>query len=139
MLLLVNYEGGQLSTLAARIREARREAGYSQERFAKALGVDPRTARRWERPVGANRPRETQMRRIAEVTGRPYAWFHADDDEPVEAARPSHGPQLTVEEALGLFQTVLSLACAGAVAQGLAGFKSNAPARLVAEVAGEGV
>ena len=40
------------------------------------------------------------MRRIAELTGRPYAWFHADDDEPAEVARPSHVMPQIVAEAL---------------------------------------
>lgn len=66
--------------LNERIRWARQQAGYSQERFAELVGTSRRHVMRWERP-GGTRPRVEFARRIADVTGQPLELFAADDDE----------------------------------------------------------
>lgn len=51
----------------ARIREARRAAGYTQAQFALALGVDQANISRWERGIAS--PHDSRRRRIAELLG----------------------------------------------------------------------
>jgi transcriptional regulator with XRE-family HTH domain len=53
---------------ARRIRQARLNAGLSQEELAKKLQVTPRTIGRWETALAA--PRGRNLRLLAEVTGK---------------------------------------------------------------------
>lgn len=64
--------------LAKRIRWARRQAGLSQVRFAKALGTSQRHVVRWE--YGEHRPGPEYRQRIAEVTGLPADLFEDEGD-----------------------------------------------------------
>ena len=61
--------------LPARIREARKSAGYtSQDAFAEALGMPSRRqVSRWE--TGKNAPEEEYAEKIADVTKRPVELF----------------------------------------------------------------
>ena len=52
--------------VGARLRIARRTAGFTQKQLAEALGVEPITVSRWERQV--TMPSLPRLRRIAELT-----------------------------------------------------------------------
>jgi transcriptional regulator with XRE-family HTH domain len=65
--------------LGARIREARRAAGYRNiETLAVELGVGHRTVQRWETDV--SEPSIRRLREIAALTGRPLSFFLATAD-----------------------------------------------------------
>ncbi len=57
--------------ICQRVREARREAGLTQEEMAELIGVRPRTYQNYER----DRVPFRLLGRIAEVTGRDQEWF----------------------------------------------------------------
>lgn len=42
-----------MSAPRIKLKRARKAAGYTQETFAYALGVDPRTVKRWENGLGS--------------------------------------------------------------------------------------
>lgn len=65
--------------IGARIRAARVNAGYSQDRFAEAAGTTRRHLIRIER--GDHVPRVDLMQRISELTGEPIERLSGDDDE----------------------------------------------------------
>ena len=67
------------TSVARQIRKARKEMHLSQDRFAEALGVSRRSPARWE--SGSTRPHPRHLERIAEVTGRPVAWFFSEYDD----------------------------------------------------------
>ncbi len=68
--------------LPARIKWARENAGYTQERFAEAVGTSRRHVMRWENAKGDNsRPSASYVKRIAEATGQPEDLFTDEDDE----------------------------------------------------------
>lgn len=61
-------------TLGARIREARREAGYRNvESLAVHLNVGQRTVQRWE--TDQSEPSISRLREIAALTGKPLGYF----------------------------------------------------------------
>ncbi len=64
--------------LPTRIRAARAEAGLTREQMAPMLGVSLRTRPRWE---SGETPRVSfdALRRIAEVTQKPLAYFVASE------------------------------------------------------------
>ena len=63
-------------TLGARIRIARREAGYRNvESIAVLLKVGQRTVQRWE--TDQSEPSISRLREIAALTSRPLAYFLA--------------------------------------------------------------
>lgn len=66
--------------LAERIREARRQVQLTQEGLAEALNVSRQTVKDWEQ--GVSRPRFENLRGLAQVTGRPVAWFLREDEAP---------------------------------------------------------
>jgi transcriptional regulator with XRE-family HTH domain len=74
----------EFATLVSqRIREARGLAGLTQKELAQKLGkVSPRIIGDMER--GIRIPKITELKRIAEVTGRPLSWFIASSDLPLE-------------------------------------------------------
>jgi transcriptional regulator with XRE-family HTH domain len=69
-------------SLATQILCARtRQLALTQREFAALVGVEPVQVSRWEN--GKAEPRLAQVRKLAEVTGRPVSWFF--DDEQVTA------------------------------------------------------
>lgn len=63
-------------TLGARIRQARKDAGYTNtETLAVKLGVGQRTVQRWESDEAE--PTLARLREIAAVTSKPLAFFLA--------------------------------------------------------------
>ncbi|MBS2040911.1 helix-turn-helix transcriptional regulator [bacterium] len=81
----------------ARLRQARRERGWSQAELADNLQVHRGTLIRWESNLSAPTPDQEQS--LAQIFGRPREWFH---NEP-PAARES---LLPVEDALSLEEKV---------------------------------
>lgn len=74
--------GSLTPTLGARIREARRDAGYRNvESLAVLLHVGQRTLQRWE--TNQSEPSVKNLREIAALTGKPLDYFFAlnGDDE----------------------------------------------------------
>ena len=67
--------------LSARIRWARKRAGFSQEQFAARVGTSRRHVMRWEHPVSGVRPTARYIALIAEATGQPEELFEDDEDE----------------------------------------------------------
>lgn len=69
--------------LGARLTTARRAAGLAQRKLALAVGVSPAQLQKYEK--GTNRISAVQLAMIAEVTGRPIAWFFQPDPADVAA------------------------------------------------------
>lgn len=65
--------------IAARIAAARRQAGWSQQRLAQAVGAAQTTVSSWER--GRTEPGREDVRRIAEVLDIPVARLELDSAE----------------------------------------------------------
>jgi transcriptional regulator with XRE-family HTH domain len=59
--------------LLARLREARKEAGFSQEGVASALGVKQKFISTIE--TGERRIDPVELQELAELYGKPIAWF----------------------------------------------------------------
>ena len=59
--------------LATKIKKARQEAGYSQQKLAEALKLSNKTISAWE--VGRAQPHIRTLKKIAEVTKVPTAYF----------------------------------------------------------------
>lgn len=68
----------------ARIRKARRAAGYTQAQFAYALGVDQANVSRWERGLAS--PHDSRRCRIAELLGVDPSVLFSYDTNGGEAA-----------------------------------------------------
>lgn len=72
-----------MSVLARRLKDARQQAGLSQERLGIEAGLDPMSAstrmNRYE--LGKRVPDVELMERIAAVLQVPVAYFYAGDDE----------------------------------------------------------
>lgn len=86
---------------AARLQQARREAGLSQDALGEKLNVAERTIRHYE--AGTKEPSLYRLPDIASVTGKPIGWFFEEPldelvDEPsVETlAEPMDEPELAV-------------------------------------------
>jgi transcriptional regulator with XRE-family HTH domain len=68
-----------VTTLGARIREARRGAGYRNvESLAVLLRVGQRTVQRWE--TDRSEPSISRLREIAALTGKPLSYFLATNE-----------------------------------------------------------
>jgi transcriptional regulator with XRE-family HTH domain len=64
--------------LGARIREARKSAGYRNvEQLSVRLNVASATLSRWER--GKSEPTISRLREIAALTGRPLSYFFGNE------------------------------------------------------------
>lgn len=64
-------------TLGARIRQARRDAGFTNvETLAVRLGVGQRTVQRWE--ADQAEPTLARLREVAALTGKPLGYFLAE-------------------------------------------------------------
>jgi transcriptional regulator with XRE-family HTH domain len=79
---------------ARRIRQARENAGFSQEELAAKLQVTPRTVRRWENARAA--PRGRNLQQLAKVTGEEIKWLRGVVKPDFLASLP----QPTVEQEL---------------------------------------
>jgi HTH-type transcriptional regulator, cell division transcriptional repressor len=66
----------------SRVRRARVEAGLSQEDLARKIGCSRRAVQFWESesPSG-RRPHARLIRKLAEATGKPVAWFFAPEED----------------------------------------------------------
>jgi transcriptional regulator with XRE-family HTH domain len=65
--------------LGARIREARKSAGYKNvEQLSVQLNVAMATLSRWER--GKSEPSVARLREIAVLTGKPLSYFFETTD-----------------------------------------------------------
>lgn len=62
--------------LKDQIGAARRAASLTQRELAEQLKVSARAVQAWE--GGTRSPRPAVMRRLAEVTGKPLAWFYGE-------------------------------------------------------------
>ena len=75
-----------MSTLSRRLREARLEAGLSQEQLGLRIGLEPESAstrmNRYER--GKRAPDFDLVERIAAELGLPAAYFYAVEDDEAE-------------------------------------------------------
>lgn len=67
--------------ITARVKQAREEAGISQEEMASLLGLTHR-AYQWYESQKDPRPPLRRLREIAEVTGRSQEWLLRGDPEP---------------------------------------------------------
>lgn len=97
--------------LGSRIREARVEAGLTQEELAELIGVGTRQMQYYE--SGDSNPYRT-LRRIAEATGKSIGWFmHGDApiqlgvEELAERLEKLEASQVRVEEALAEQRSLL--------------------------------
>lgn len=66
-------------TLGSRLRQARSDAGYSIQRLARELGVDPRTVNRWQADQAV--PSVVRLAEIAHVLGKTPSYF-LDEESP---------------------------------------------------------
>lgn len=62
--------------VAQRVREARLVAGLSQTQLGDLLGVTFQQVQKYEK--GTNRIAPSRLQMVAEVTGKPIAWFFDD-------------------------------------------------------------
>lgn len=67
-----------VDSLSDRIRQARDEAGLTQEQMAPLIGVTLATLSRYERGIGKRGPTVEMLARIATVTGKPLSFFVTD-------------------------------------------------------------
>jgi transcriptional regulator with XRE-family HTH domain len=67
------------TSLGTRIRTARTEAGLTAEQLAPLIGVTMGTLLRWERDEFE--PSVKKVRRIAEETGKPLAYFISSESK----------------------------------------------------------
>lgn len=72
-----------MSIFAKRLKAARQEAGWSQERLGVEIGLEEASAstrmNRYE--LGKRVPSSDLVQRLATVLGMPVAYFYATDDE----------------------------------------------------------
>lgn len=67
--------------IADRLRQARTQAGLSQEELAEKIGLTTVSISKFE--TGRRQPRVSTLERVAEATGTPLAWFFSEPSEPV--------------------------------------------------------
>ena len=61
------------TSFGERVREARLALGVSHEKLAELLRMDKRQIFAWE--AGGVLPRRAALEKLADVTGKPIAWF----------------------------------------------------------------
>lgn len=94
-----------LKAVGARIRDARRAMGLTQDELADVIGVGMRQIQYYE--AGESNPYRT-LRRIAEATNRSVGWF-LHGDRPTELAAEELVQRLeAVEEGQARFEEALS-------------------------------
>lgn len=72
-----------LSRLGQRLHDTRVMLGLTQRDLAQQLNISERTVNRWEK--GKNYPNPEQLAYIAEMSGRPIAYFFGVDEEEIYA------------------------------------------------------
>ena len=72
--------GGTNSFLAERLRQARLQAGYSQQNIADALNVNRATYTYYE--TGKTSPDPVTLGKIARICGAPIEFFFEEEDTP---------------------------------------------------------
>lgn len=72
-----------MTTFGKRLKEARKDAGYSQERLGIEAGIEPASAsaRMNQYEKGVHEPGETTVKQIAAVLNLPPAYFYCEDDD----------------------------------------------------------
>src|SRR5690606_31349747 len=88
-------------SIAARIRKARIDAGYSQAHLAELMRVTRSACSQWEQP-GGTAPRGSRLERLATVLGVSVEWIatgHADARDPHTAdSRAGYRNALSADE-----------------------------------------
>jgi len=78
-----------MSVFSKRLKEARREAGLSQERLGVLAGIDEMSAsarmNQYER--GKHEPDFSMVERIARALNAPVSFFYAEDDDEAKLIR----------------------------------------------------
>lgn len=74
------------SRIASRLRIARHEAGLSQEAVGKALGLTFQQVQKYEK--GSNRISPGKLAVLAELYGKPIAWFYQGLENATSATPP---------------------------------------------------
>lgn len=73
--------------MAVNVRRARREQGLTQQQLAQRLGVHARAVQSWEAQGNPQRiPHISNLKRMADLTGHPVAWFYEEHDDVAIAA-----------------------------------------------------
>lgn len=60
-----------------KIKQAIKESGYTQEKFAKKIKTDQSMISQWI--IGKRNPKESSLKKIANATGKPLSYFIDDD------------------------------------------------------------
>lgn len=91
-----------------KIKQARKEAGLSQQELSEAIGIQQAQVSKWE--TGKAVPYTSTLAKISEATGKPVNWFTATEDMVLDLARDlpektlgalmkaSHGHKRTPQE-----------------------------------------
>jgi transcriptional regulator with XRE-family HTH domain len=88
-----------LQVVGARIAQARREAGFTQDELSDLIGVGMRQIQYYE--AGTSNPYRT-LRRIAEATGKSVGWLlHGDPATELSAAEDVASLLQAIEHRLG--------------------------------------
>lgn len=91
--------------LGRRIALARNEAGLTQPKLAEKLGVNRSQVAKYE--SGENSPRFEKLARLAEVTGKPIAWFfESAADELPQRSRGRKPSSVDLSESNGRLQRI---------------------------------
>ena len=88
--------GGTNSFLAERLRQARLQAGYSQQNIADALNVNRATYTYYE--TGKTSPDPVTLGKIARICGAPIEFFFEEEDS--QQAPVPYGQRALPQEAL---------------------------------------
>ena len=78
--------------MGERIKAARNEAGYSQKRLARVMGVSFQAVQKWEK--GNTRPRHERLRSLSLALNKPLSYFTGpgyfgdQSEEPPEVDQP---------------------------------------------------
>lgn len=81
-----------MTTFSKRLKEARKAAGYSQERLGIDAGIEPASAsaRMNQYEKGVHEPGESTVQQIASVLNLPAAYFYCEDDETAQLLQRFH-------------------------------------------------
>jgi transcriptional regulator with XRE-family HTH domain len=72
-----------MTIFSRRLKEARKAAGFSQERLGIEAGIEPASAsaRMNQYEKGVHQPGESTVQQIAAVLNLPLAYFYCEDDD----------------------------------------------------------
>jgi transcriptional regulator with XRE-family HTH domain len=89
--------------IAARLREARTDAGLTQTAVAKHLGISRASVSQWEQgPPGGSAPTMENLARVAALYKRPIGWFLIEDATEAMRAATSAVPDELLNRVLAL-------------------------------------